>query len=221
MNDRATWTAFLLMCFALVGLTGLFATYATTVPWERALIRTGVLDQVLAAARAPDTDAQLAALRPALGPAADAVLSGPGELWDRVAAQRRIVLDEQGREARSVAHRVRIMVGTVTLLAALVGAGIMALASRRGADAAASRRTAHATSAAARVLTPGNPERSSAMKQPHTEESIDHTDGQQDTGNHKKPGEPDAGGADKRGGTRAGAENLEHSGSQEPPKRPV
>ena len=131
MNDRATWIAFLLMCFALVGLTGLFATYATTVPWERALIRTGVLDQVLAAARAPDADARLAALRPALGPAADAVLSGPGELWDRVAAERRVVLDEQGREARSVAHRVRIMVGTVTLLSALVGAGIMALASRR------------------------------------------------------------------------------------------
>ena len=59
------------------------------------------------------------------------------------------------------------------------------------------------------------------MKQPHTEETIDHTDGQQDTGNHKKPGAPDAGGADKLGGTRAGAENLEHSEGQEPPKRPV
>lgn len=135
MNDRATWTAFLLMCFALVGLAGLFASYATTVPWERALIRAGVLDQVLAAARAPDADARLAALRPALGPAADAVLSGPGDLWDRVAAERRVVLDEQGREARSVAHRVRIMVGTVTAMAALVGAGILALASRRSAGA--------------------------------------------------------------------------------------
>ncbi len=131
MNDRATWTAFLLMCFALVGLTGLFASYATSIPLERALIRTGVLDQVLAAARAPDAAARLDALRPALGPDADAVLSGPGDLWDRVAARRLVVLDEQGREARSVAHRIRIMVGTVTLLAALVGAGIMALASRR------------------------------------------------------------------------------------------
>ena len=49
------------------------------------------------------------------------------------------------------------------------------------------------------------------MKQPHTEETIEHTDGQQDTGNHKKPGAPDAGGADKLGGTRAGAENVEPS----------
>ena len=157
MNDRATWTAFLLMCFALVGLTGLFASYATSIPLERALIRTGVLDQVLDAARAPDATARLDALRPALGPDADAVLSGSGEMWDRVAAQRRIVLDEQGREARSVAHRVRIMVGTVTLLAALVGAGIMALASRRRDDASASRRVGHATSAAARVVNPGTP----------------------------------------------------------------
>lgn len=47
------------------------------------------------------------------------------------------------------------------------------------------------------------------MEQKHTEKTIDHTDGQQDTGNHKKPGSPDAGGADKFGGTRKGAENLE------------
>ncbi len=133
MNDRATWTAFLLMCFALVGLTGLFATYATTIPLERALIRTGTLDQVLAAARAPDAAARLAVLRPALGERADAVLSGPGELWDRVAAERAVVLDEQGREARSVAHRTRILVVIVTLMAGLVGAGIMALGQRRAA----------------------------------------------------------------------------------------
>lgn len=48
------------------------------------------------------------------------------------------------------------------------------------------------------------------MKQPHTEKSIDHTDDQQNTGNHKKPGEKDAGGADKFGGTRTGADNVEH-----------
>ena len=47
------------------------------------------------------------------------------------------------------------------------------------------------------------------MKQPHTEESIEHTDGEQDTGNHKKPDAKDPGGADRLGGTRAGAENVE------------
>ncbi|MGI4977526.1 MAG: hypothetical protein ACRYG6_11345 [Janthinobacterium lividum] len=49
------------------------------------------------------------------------------------------------------------------------------------------------------------------MQQPHTEETIEHTDGQQNTGNHKKPGAPDQGGADKFGGTRSGAENVEHA----------
>lgn len=52
------------------------------------------------------------------------------------------------------------------------------------------------------------------MKQDHTEESILHTDDQQNTGNHKKPGEPDAKGADVVGGTRAGAENVEPTGSK-------
>ena len=51
------------------------------------------------------------------------------------------------------------------------------------------------------------------MQQPHTEETIEHTDGQQDTGNHKKPGAPDSHGADKFGGTRAGAENVEEKPS--------
>lgn len=47
------------------------------------------------------------------------------------------------------------------------------------------------------------------MKQPHTEEAVDHTDGQQNTGNHKKPGTKEAKGADRFGGTRKGAENVE------------
>ena len=47
------------------------------------------------------------------------------------------------------------------------------------------------------------------MKQPHTEAGIKHTEGEQDTGTHKKPGDPEAGGADKFGGTRKGAENVE------------
>lgn len=47
-------------------------------------------------------------------------------------------------------------------------------------------------------------------RQPHTEDDIRHTDNEQDTGNHKVPGTPEAGGADRFGGTRSGAENVEH-----------
>ena len=52
------------------------------------------------------------------------------------------------------------------------------------------------------------------MDQKHTEQSIEHTDDQQNTGNHKKPGAPAAGGADAFGGTRKGAENLEKIGPE-------
>ena len=49
------------------------------------------------------------------------------------------------------------------------------------------------------------------MKQPHTEQTIKHTDDEQNTGNHKEPGARDAGGADRFGGTRQGAENVEQT----------
>ena len=134
MRDGAAWTAFLLMCFAVVGLSGLFASYATSIPLERALARGAALDQALLAARLPDAPARIEALRPALGSSADTILSGPGDVVDRVVAARATVLAEGEREARSVAHRVRIMVGIVSLLAAGLGAGIMALARKARVD---------------------------------------------------------------------------------------
>ena len=56
------------------------------------------------------------------------------------------------------------------------------------------------------------------MKQPHTEGAIDHTGGEQNTGNHKKKGTPESGGADKFGGTRQGAENVESGAADAAPK---
>ncbi len=47
------------------------------------------------------------------------------------------------------------------------------------------------------------------MNQRHSEQGVQHSDGEQNTGNHKKPDAPDAKGADRFGGTRAGAENVE------------
>lgn len=46
-------------------------------------------------------------------------------------------------------------------------------------------------------------------QQPHTEGSTEHTDAQQDTGNHTKPDAPDAHGADTFGGTRVGAKKMD------------
>jgi len=44
---------------------------------------------------------------------------------------------------------------------------------------------------------------------PNAETEIQKDMEQQDTGNHKAPGAPDAKGADRFGGTRTGAENVE------------
>ena len=53
------------------------------------------------------------------------------------------------------------------------------------------------------------------MKQPHTEQSVEHTQDQQNTGNHKKPGTSDQAGPDRFGGTRTGSENVEPEGKPE------
>ena len=47
------------------------------------------------------------------------------------------------------------------------------------------------------------------MPQSHTGTTIDHSAGDQNTGNHKVPGAPDERGADRFGGSRAGAQNVE------------
>ena len=129
MRHFDSWSLFLLMLFAIVGLCGLFASYATSIPLERGLARSATLDQVLAAEAGSDT-ARLERLRPVLGSLGSDVLDGTGPLADRVAAARAVVFDEERREAASVAYRTRLMLGVVTVLAAILGAGILGLARR-------------------------------------------------------------------------------------------
>lgn len=133
-KDRAmryidSWTAFLVMLFAIVGLCGLFASYAASVPLERGLMRSALLD------RAVGADAgQLEAMRPALGTLAGAVVDGAGPIGERVAGARLVVADEQRREAASVNYRVRLMLGVVTVIAAVLGAGLMSLTRKAAAQ---------------------------------------------------------------------------------------
>ena len=125
------WSAFLAVLFMLVGLCGLFASYASAIPLERGLARSALLDEAL------DADAAgLQAMRPELGTLAGPVIDGPGTLPQRVAQARRIVDDERRREAASIDHRTRLMLGVITVLAMGLGVGIMALA-RRAADGVA------------------------------------------------------------------------------------
>jgi hypothetical protein len=54
------------------------------------------------------------------------------------------------------------------------------------------------------------------MKQPHREQTVRHTDDQQNTGTHKQPDAPDAKGADRFGGTRTGKESIEPGADRKP-----
>jgi hypothetical protein len=132
-----SWTAFLVMLFLVVGLCGLFASYATSIPLERGMARSALLDTVISVSAAPDAAARLEELRPRLDSLAAAVLDGKGPLEDRVKTARAVVADEQRREEASLGFRVRLMLGVVTTLAAILGAGILGLARRTPAEAPA------------------------------------------------------------------------------------
>lgn len=126
-RNSATWTAFLLMCFALVGLTGLFGTFVGNVPLLRALARNAALDEALVASRAPDAASLMERLRPQLGESAGPVLAGEGTIEERVIRERAAVRERQEREARGVVGRIRMLVVLVTLIAAAFGAFVMGL----------------------------------------------------------------------------------------------
>jgi hypothetical protein len=129
-RQGGVWAAFLAMSFLIVGLVGGFALYGAPVPLQRALAVGATLDAVLVAGESPDAPAKLAALRPALGDDAGAVLDGPGTLADRVAHARAAVREQAEQEEAAVTARVRLMLVVVTLMAALFGIGVMGLARR-------------------------------------------------------------------------------------------
>ncbi|MGI4953027.1 MAG: hypothetical protein ACRYGM_14590 [Janthinobacterium lividum] len=134
MRSTGPWIAFLTTLFALVGLCGLFASYATSIPLERAAARRALLEQVLAFSDAPDAAERLRALAPRLDSLAEPLMTGPGTLPERVVAARTVVLDEQQRESVSLTYRVRLMLGVITVLAAGLGAGILNLVARSPRD---------------------------------------------------------------------------------------
>jgi hypothetical protein len=116
-----TWMAFLVMTIVVVGLTGLFASYALEIPVERVALRDAALDLVL-------TGADPKSLADSLGDSAPALTGDKAGLPARVAAERTRMHAEIAAEAAAVARRVRWLVVIVTVLGAVfacVIAGIM------------------------------------------------------------------------------------------------
>ncbi len=130
MRRNGTWMAFLAMTFVVVGLTGLFATFAAPLPLERAMMRDTVLDEALATTGRPDQPQALAAMRDRLDSSADVVLDGSGDLAARVATARTAMHAEMQHEADAIASRLQLLVLVVTAVGAVFGAVIVGAASR-------------------------------------------------------------------------------------------
>jgi hypothetical protein len=114
--------AFLAMTFVVVGLTGLFASFAAPLPLQRAMARDAALDEALASGGKPEV---LAGLRDRLDDSAAVVIDGTGPIEARVNTARAAMRTELLHDSDAVAERLRWMVVIVTLAGAIFGAVIV------------------------------------------------------------------------------------------------
>ena len=132
-SNIGSWMGFAAMAFIVVGLSGVFTTYALPIPMERAFARDAVLDEALIAARSPDPAAALAALRPQLGDSADAVLQGPGTPEERIQRERAAMRDRVRADVEATALRLRWLCATVSVMGAVFVGALMGSLARRAA----------------------------------------------------------------------------------------
>ncbi len=128
-RDTGSWTAFLVMAFAVIGLLGAFATYAAQIPLERALARDAALDQALAASKSGD-GARLKMLHDALGDSAEQLDPAPGYTPARIETERTRMRAAFEAEAADVGFRLRIVIAAFTAAGALFGAFVLGIVRR-------------------------------------------------------------------------------------------
>jgi hypothetical protein len=134
MGERPNAAAmgFVAMAIVIVGLTGIFATYAVPLPLERALAREDALDAALATAEAPDPSAARAALADRLGDSAGVLTGDAAGLAGRVAAERAAMRLRFAEEGTAVATRLRWLVAIVTATGTLFVVAMMGAGRRSG-----------------------------------------------------------------------------------------
>ena len=130
-TDVATWTAFLAVAFLVVGLVGAFATFAAQIPFDRAMARSQALDEAVADSHAANPQAAFERLRPLLGDSADRVLAGQGTIEERVNAERPRMLAALHAESLDYGLRLRVVIAAFTAAAALFGAMVLSIVSRK------------------------------------------------------------------------------------------
>lgn len=123
--------AFVAMAFVVVGLIGIFATYAAPLPLERALARETVLDAALAAAGGADPEAALAALKPRLDDSAGVLAGGPSGIEARIARERVAMRERFAAQAAATGLRLRWLISLLTLMSAVFAITIISSSIRR------------------------------------------------------------------------------------------
>ncbi len=128
-GQGSAWGGFLVMAFIVLGLCGLFSTYAAQLPYQRALYADARLD---AARDAPDAPAQLARLRAALGDDGAGAFDGTGDIVQRIDHAHRVLTQHFQRQGADIALRLRIVLVVFTAAASLFGVMVVSVL-RRGA----------------------------------------------------------------------------------------
>ncbi len=117
---------FLLTAFLFPGLIGTFASFSIPAPVVDAMHQDAALDAVLVAQNTPGEAAALANLPNAVDDDTAAIVTGgAGPLDQRVAAARANMRTEVVQQARDEAYKIRLMVITMTVLAAIFGVALL------------------------------------------------------------------------------------------------
>ena len=126
-KDGRAWSGFLVMAFVVLGLCGLFATYAAQLPYQRELFAETKLDAALGA---PDADARLDTLRDALGDDGAGAFEAKGDTRDRIETARRVLRRHFQDQGADIALRLRIVIVVFTGAAALFGLMVVSVLRR-------------------------------------------------------------------------------------------
>jgi hypothetical protein len=126
MKPSLTRVGFMLTCFLFPGLIGTFASFSIPAPVVDEMHQEAALQAVLAAPT-PAAQATLIAALPndVDDDTAAIVMKGTGPLPARIAAAEINMKREVLAQARNSAYRIRLMVITMTVLAAMLGVALL------------------------------------------------------------------------------------------------
>ena len=130
-GNGSAMIGFLAMCFAVVGLVGVFAAFATPLAMHRAVARDATLNEVSVALHGPNPTQAMEALKPRLDESAAAFTPLPADGDAAVAKERQAMWKRFEAESYATEYRMQLMVIIVTVMAAIFGAAILKFAGKR------------------------------------------------------------------------------------------